>query len=53
MSAASPRISPRASVENWIEDWRVMSQQERLELQRALIVDYSRMPPASRRSPDI
>lgn len=35
-------IASRISADNWIEDWRVLSQPGHLELQRALIADYGR-----------
>ena len=35
-------IAARIAADNWIEDWRVMSQPGRLEVQRALIADYGR-----------
>jgi pimeloyl-ACP methyl ester carboxylesterase len=35
-------IASRISPQNWIEDWRTMSQPGHLDLQRALIADYGR-----------
>lgn len=35
-------IAARIGADNWIEDWRVMSQPGHLELQRALLADYGR-----------
>jgi pimeloyl-ACP methyl ester carboxylesterase len=35
-------IASRISADNWIEDWRIMSQPGHLELQRALVKDYGR-----------
>jgi pimeloyl-ACP methyl ester carboxylesterase len=35
-------IVSRISADNWIEDWRTMSQPGHLDLQRALIKDYGR-----------
>jgi len=35
-------IASRISADNWIEDWRVMSQPGHLDLQRALVKDYGR-----------
>jgi pimeloyl-ACP methyl ester carboxylesterase len=35
-------IAARISADNWIEDWRVMSQPGHLELHRALVADYGR-----------
>jgi pimeloyl-ACP methyl ester carboxylesterase len=35
-------IAARISAENWIEDWRTMSQPGHLDLQRALLADYGR-----------
>jgi pimeloyl-ACP methyl ester carboxylesterase len=35
-------IAARIPADNWIEDWRVMSQPGHLDLQRALIADYGR-----------
>jgi len=35
-------IAAQISADNWIEDWRIMSQAGHLELQRALLADYGR-----------
>jgi pimeloyl-ACP methyl ester carboxylesterase len=35
-------IASRIPAENWIEDWRTMSQPGHIELQRALLADYGR-----------
>lgn len=35
-------IAQRVGADNWIEDWRSLSQPGRLELQRALVADYGR-----------
>ena len=35
-------IASRISADNWMEDWRVMSQPGHLALQRALVKDYGR-----------
>jgi pimeloyl-ACP methyl ester carboxylesterase len=35
-------IASRISADNWMEDWRIMSQPGHIELQRALIKDYGR-----------
>lgn len=35
-------IASRISPDNWIEDWRTMSQPGHLDLQRALLADYGR-----------
>jgi pimeloyl-ACP methyl ester carboxylesterase len=35
-------IAARIPEENWLEDWRIMSQPGHLELQRALVQDYGR-----------
>ena len=35
-------IASRISSDNWIEDWRTMSQPGHLDLQRALLADYGR-----------
>jgi pimeloyl-ACP methyl ester carboxylesterase len=35
-------IASRISPDNWIEDWRTMSQPGHLDLQRALVADYGR-----------
>ena len=35
-------IASRISADNWIEDWRTMSQPGHLDLQRALLADYGR-----------
>lgn len=35
-------IASRISADNWIEDWRTMSQPGHLDLQRALVADYGR-----------
>lgn len=35
-------IAARMAPDNWIEDWRVMNQPGRLDVQRALIADYGR-----------
>ncbi|MDQ0572334.1 pimeloyl-ACP methyl ester carboxylesterase [Variovorax paradoxus] len=35
-------IASRISADNWIEDWRTMSQPGHLDLQRALVKDYGR-----------
>jgi pimeloyl-ACP methyl ester carboxylesterase len=35
-------IASRISADNWIEDWRVMSEPGRIDVQRALVRDYGR-----------
>jgi pimeloyl-ACP methyl ester carboxylesterase len=35
-------IASRIPADNWMEDWRIMSQPGHLELQRALVKDYGR-----------
>lgn len=35
-------IASRICADNWIEDWRIMSQPGHLDLQRALVADYGR-----------
>lgn len=35
-------VAARILADNWIEDWRTMSEPGRLDLQRALIADYGR-----------
>ncbi len=42
IDAVPEDIAARISADNWIEDWRVMSEPGRIDVQRALVRDYGR-----------